>query len=105
MVLPRLTYKDKFSYVLSTNQRDDLKAKPAPDGYLDAIKNLDSDPEHSIILEDSNRGIQSAKASGAFVIGFKENLVPEYKQEGADACAENMSEVVKIVESLAVFSL
>lgn len=99
MVLPRLSYKDKFSYILSVNQRDDLQAKPAPDGYIDAMKHLGSDPKHSIILEDSNRGIASAKASGAYVIGFQENLVPGYKQEGADAYAKDMNEVIKIVES------
>lgn len=100
MVLPRLSYKDSFSYVLSTNQRDDLKAKPAPDGYVDAIKHLDSDPTHTIILEDSNRGIQSAKESGAYVIGFRKNLVPGYKQQGADAYADNIADVIDIIASL-----
>lgn len=100
MVLPRLPYKNKFSYILSVNEHDDLQAKPAPDGYLDAIKHLGSDPKHSIILEDSNRGIQSAKAAGAYVIGFKGNLVPGYEQKGADAYVDSMDDVEKIVESI-----
>lgn len=98
-LLPRLSFSDKLEQIISINDRTDLKPKPEPDGYLEALKNLEADPKLSIILEDSNSGVQAAKASGAYVIGFKGNLVDEYVQRGADAYADTMEDVIKLVET------
>lgn len=96
-LLQRLSFKDKFEQIISLSDNTDLKSKPEPDGYLEALKNLEADPKLSIILEDSNSGIQSAKASGAYVIGFKGNIVDGYVQKGADAYADTMYDVIKLV--------
>lgn len=102
MVLPFLSFKDKFEVIISLCDREDLQSKPYPDGYLEAMKKLNAKPEETIILEDSNTGIQSATASGAYVISFSGNLVPGYKQIKADVNAKNMIEVIKIVEEIIV---
>lgn len=86
-----------FDYILSLHERDDLRHKPAPDGYVEAMRYLQSSPENTIVLEDSNRGIQSAKESGAFTIGFRQNLSPDYHQTGADVYADTMDTVIEIV--------
>lgn len=99
-LLPKLSFGDKFDQIISLDDYPELKPKPAPDGYLEALKSLRIDPKRSIILEDSNRGIQSAKAAGAYVVGFKGNLGEDYRQEGADVYANTMAEVATIVESL-----
>lgn len=96
-LLPKLSFGDKLEQVISLNERTDLKPKPEPDGYLEAFKNLDADPKLSFILEDSNFGIRAAKASGAHVIAFRGNLVEGYVQEGADAYADSMAEVMSLV--------
>ena len=98
-LLSKLSFSDKFGHIISLNERTDLKPKPEPDGYLEALKNLEADPKLSIILEDSNSGIQAAKASGAYVIGFKGNLVDGYVQKGADVYADTMQDVIKLVEA------
>lgn len=98
-VLPRLQFADKLEVVISLNDTPGLKPKPAPDGYLEALKRLDANPKISIILEDSNLGIQAAKASGAYTIGYRGNLLPGYEQTGADAYADTMDDVIKLVES------
>jgi HAD superfamily hydrolase (TIGR01509 family) len=98
-LLPRLSFRNKFEQIISLNERPDLKPKPAPDGYLEAFRLLEADPLLSIILEDSNSGIQAAKASGAFVIGFSGNLVVGYIQQGADAYADTMDDVIKLVKA------
>lgn len=54
------------------------------------MENLGSQPSMTIILEDSNSGIASAKAFGAFTIAFTQNLVQGYKQIDIDAKAKNM---------------
>jgi HAD superfamily hydrolase (TIGR01509 family) len=99
-VLPRLAFREKLEHIISVNDRPDLKPKPAPDGYLEAIKELGAIPQTTIILEDSNTGIKAAKASGAYVIGFRKNLVDGYEQEGADVYANDVHEVVDMVKKL-----
>lgn len=100
IVISRLPFKDNISYVLSLYDRPDLPHKPSPDGYLEAFKELKSTPEATIVLEDSNAGIASAKAAGAFTIGLKQNLVNGYTQKGADVYAENLEDVVSLVTDI-----
>jgi HAD superfamily hydrolase (TIGR01509 family) len=96
-VLPRLSFKSKLDHIISVNDRPDLKPKPSPEAYLEAIRKLGAEPKTTIILEDSNTGIKAAKAAGAHVIGFRKNLVDGYEQEGADVYANDVLEVIKIV--------
>lgn len=98
-VLQRLSFADKFESIISLNNRLDLKPKPSPDAYIEVMKNLGSSPKSSIILEDSNSGIAAAKASGAFVIAFTQNLVKGYKQIDADSKADSMKEVIQIIKN------
>jgi len=97
-VLPKLPFREKLDAVVSIGNRSDLRPKPAPDGFLEAFRLLNADPKRSMILEDSNLGLQAAKASGAFTIAYRGNLSDGYKQEGADAYADTMEEVQKLVE-------
>ena len=96
-IIQRLPFKDEIGHVISLEDRADLAHKPAPDGYAEAIKELNSTPESTTILEDSNAGIASAKATGAYTIGLKQNLVEEYEQTGADVYAKDLTEVIEIV--------
>lgn len=99
-VLPKLPFAHKLEYIISINDRPDLKPKPYPDGYLEAIEKLGASPKTTIILEDSKSGIKAARASGAYTIGFSGNLVNGYTQTGADVYAKTMTEVIQIVNSL-----
>ncbi|HEX9722162.1 MAG TPA: HAD family phosphatase [Candidatus Paceibacterota bacterium] len=98
-LLSRLSFADKFAQIISLNERTDLNPKSEPDGYLEAFKNLEVDPKLSFILEDSNSGIQAAKASGAYVIAFRGNLIEGYVQKGADTYVDTMAEVIEIVNA------
>lgn len=99
-VTKRLGFESDIELIISLYDRDDLQHKPHPDGYLEAIETLGAFPESTVILEDSNSGIRSAKASGAFTIGLRQNLVEGYEQTGADKYADSLKDVVKIVDSL-----
>ena len=46
---------------------DVLKPKPDPEGYIKIIKHYNISPTDTVIFEDSNIGVQAAKASGAQV--------------------------------------
>lgn len=97
-VLPRLSFRDNITNIISLAEREDLNPKPSPDGYLEMMKLLDSTSSDTIILEDSNSGIKAAKDSKAFVISFSQNLIPGYKQiDIANEKANNTEEVIQIV--------
>lgn len=98
--LNRTHLKDYVEYILSLYDRKDLSHKPAPDGYLEAMRVLNASPRDTVILEDSNTGIESAKASGAYTIGFRQNLMSGYVQHNADAYANNLEDVVALLKKI-----
>jgi beta-phosphoglucomutase len=61
----------KFLDVLVTNE-DIENPKPAPDGYLLAMKKLGSNPANTVVVEDGMHGIQAAKAAGARVVEVRD---------------------------------
>jgi mannitol-1-/sugar-/sorbitol-6-/2-deoxyglucose-6-phosphatase len=97
-VTKRLSFENDIALIISLHERPDLPHKPAPDGYIEAMKSLEARPESTFILEDSNAGIQSAKASGAFTIGLQQNLAEGYEQQGADDYAPTVKEVVDLIK-------
>ncbi|MDO8514172.1 MAG: HAD family phosphatase [bacterium] len=101
-VLARLPFADQIEHIVSINDNPDLKSKPAPDGYLAAFKQLGANPRRSVVLEDSNPGIMSGKSAETYVIGFRGNLLPGYEQTGADAYADTMDDVCRLVEKFDV---
>ncbi|MEZ5722777.1 MAG: HAD family phosphatase [Paracoccaceae bacterium] len=50
------------------------RAKPAPDPYLEAMRQLGVTPEDSIAFEDSPAGLRAAAASGAYTFGIRSAL-------------------------------
>jgi HAD superfamily hydrolase (TIGR01509 family) len=55
-------------------------AKPAPDIYLRACRDLGVDPSEALALEDSASGVTAAKAAGLAVIG-----VPQFAETDVSA--------------------
>ncbi|MEK7570788.1 MAG: HAD family phosphatase [Patescibacteria group bacterium] len=98
LVVERLSFKEDLSLILSLFDRPDLLHKPAPDGYNEAIRTLQSNPQNTLVLEDSNAGIAAAKAAGAYTIGLKQNLVAGYVQKGADKYVDTIGGVIEIVK-------
>ena len=98
-VVERLPFKHDLELVISLYERDDLQHKPEPDGYLEAMRVLKASPDSTLILEDSNAGIAAAKASGAHTIGFRQNLIQDYQQQGADTYADTVQDVIAIIHS------
>lgn len=58
-----------MNYVISNE--DVQHPKPDPEGYLKAISYLKLKPNECMIVEDSEKGIQAAKKSGAYVFEVK----------------------------------
>ncbi len=56
---------------LVTNE-DVLKAKPDPEIYLTACRNLELLPEEVLVVEDNHHGIQAAREAGCVVLEVSE---------------------------------
>lgn len=54
------------------SNQDVLIGKPDPEIYLKAINQLELSPKECLIIEDNEKGIQAAKASGAWVMEVAE---------------------------------
>lgn len=100
MVLTKLNMQNMFDFCLSLNDEKHIKPKPYPDGYLTAMRNLNVIPQDTIILEDSNAGIASAKCSGAYTIAYREHLLSNFVQKEAEAYANNVYDVIRNVENI-----
>jgi HAD superfamily hydrolase (TIGR01509 family) len=73
-----------FDFILSLADSENLKQKPSPDGYQFAMKHFSVKPENTLVIEDSNRGIQAGKASGAITLASSEFIDPTYIQKEYD---------------------
>ncbi len=98
-VIRRLPFKDRISNVISLQDRPDLANKPAPDGYIESMRQLGVTPMGTIVLEDSNVGIAAARSAGSYTIGFKQNLTLNYDQQGATTYANDLAEVAEIARA------
>ncbi len=67
-VLNQAGLLNQFDTVVTVD--DVVNIKPDPEIYLRAAENLQVDPTNCVAVEDSDRGISSAKAAGMAVIGL-----------------------------------
>jgi beta-phosphoglucomutase len=58
-----------------------LKGKPAPDGYLEAARQLNVTPNECLVIENAPLGIKSAKAANMYCLGITNTLSKEYLKE------------------------
>lgn len=68
-VTRRLKVEHRFRFIATADMVP--HAKPAPDLYLFAVAKLGLSPAECLALEDSPRGIASAKAAGLTTIGIR----------------------------------
>lgn len=64
-ILSCFGHKDDFDLMIT--QEDITKMKPDPQGFLLAMTHYGVDAEHTLIFEDSEVGVQAARATGASV--------------------------------------
>lgn len=58
----------QLPYMRLVIANEDAEPKPSPAPYLLAMEKLGLQPEECLIVEDSEKGLQSARASGGFVL-------------------------------------
>ncbi|MCL4396540.1 MAG: HAD family phosphatase [Chloroflexi bacterium] len=73
------------------------RAKPAPDVYLQATRELDVAPAESVAIEDSASGITAAKAAGLTAIAVPNPYTVYQDLERADARADSLEQALDLV--------
>ena len=68
MILEKVNLLKKFDSIVDGN--DVSKAKPDPEVFLIAAKQLHTNPENCIVFEDAVAGIQAANTAGMVSIGI-----------------------------------
>lgn len=69
MMLEKTGILESFDLIL-TNQDVDTP-KPSPEGYIKTMEFFNCKPENTVIIEDSPKGIEAARASNAKVVIVK----------------------------------
>lgn len=91
------TFLGLFTVVVGA--REDLAAKPAPDGVLEAMKALQVSAEECLFVGDSEVDIETAKNAGLASVGvlwgFRDQTVLE--EAGADYLIASVDELSKLV--------
>ncbi len=92
--LGRFGVLDRFSRVVGRDHPEVTAGKPAPDLYLVAAAELGVDPRDVIAVEDSARGIASARAAGVgAVVAVPTRLTVHHDLSGADLVVTGLSEL------------
>ena len=75
-------FREMFDMILTSE--DFSESKPSPYCYLKAMRLFGAGPEDCVVFEDSLAGLQSARASGAFVTALTTNNPEEGVRYYAD---------------------
>lgn len=67
--------------------------KPAPDVFLLAARRLQIDPRHCLVVEDTEAGVQAAKAAGMRVVAIPCDATRHQTHECADLKIESLREL------------
>jgi HAD superfamily hydrolase (TIGR01509 family) len=86
-VLAASGLRDAFTLVVS--QDDVVRGKPDPQPYLLAAERLGVPPTELLVFEDTDVGVASARAAGAYVVGLTRTLGAE-RMSGADELIERI---------------
>ena len=97
---------DRFelaAYLQVVVSSDDVGArgKPAPDVYLHTAQQLALPPAVCVAIEDSAKGVQSAKAAGLRCVGFRNGFNAKQDLSAADLVVEGFEEcTLELLQSL-----
>jgi HAD superfamily hydrolase (TIGR01509 family) len=70
---------------VTVSSEEVARGKPAPDVYLEAARRLEASPDRSAAVEDSEKGILSAKAAGMRVLAIPNTHFPPAEEALAQA--------------------
>lgn len=94
----RTGFTKYFERVFSAGDYE--RQKPYPDSYLTALKELKLQPHEVIVIEDSPRGVEAAKAAGLKVIAVKQGFAKNFNHSKADYVVDNLKLIPPLIYSM-----
>ena len=82
-----------FDFVITSD--DFTKSKPNPEPYLIGIANTGYDASECVVIEDSERGISSAKKAKLFCIAIPNDMTADGDFSQADIVLNNLHDIIK----------
>jgi HAD superfamily hydrolase (TIGR01509 family) len=82
---------DYFEFALTSGDYD--RHKPHPEPYLSAAKRLGVAPEKCVVVEDTERGLQSATRAGMRCLVIPNRLTRGFAFESAHAVLDSVNDV------------
>jgi HAD superfamily hydrolase (TIGR01509 family) len=76
-----------------TADHDEVRAKPAPTLYLEALEVLGVEPGEAVAFEDSPNGVRAAKAAGIYVVGVPNNVTRSFGLDEADVVVDSLADL------------
>jgi HAD superfamily hydrolase (TIGR01509 family) len=86
-----------FEFVVTLE--DCPRTKPAPDPYLSALERFKADPSEAIAIEDSSRGLRSARAAGLDCVIIKNAFTGSQDFSGAFSILSSVRELPSLLGS------
>lgn len=83
-----------FKTVLSGE--DVPERKPHPEIYRRVVRELNVKPDHTLAIEDSPAGVQSAKAAGLICLALKSRFIDPEKLNAADLLIDSIFDAVEL---------
>jgi HAD superfamily hydrolase (TIGR01509 family) len=84
-----------FRFVLTVEDYE--RAKPHPDPYLAGLEHFGARPEHSVAIEDSARGLRSAREAGLDCLVVKNEFTASQDFAGAWRVVDSIREVPEVL--------
>jgi len=90
-VVDRLGLREHFDVIIAGDEVP--RWKPAPDIYLRALSRLDVHPKECAALEDSQSGIEAAKAAGLWCIAVPNQFTRHQDLSKADRIVSSLEDI------------
>jgi len=89
-------------FVAVVGRTPELRMKPYPDQLLACFKMLGVDPRKGVVVGDSVRDVEAAKAAGAYAIAVPAHFTKheDLEKAGADRILDSLEELPAVLSSL-----
>ena len=92
--LDRFDLADRFTTLVGRDHPEVERGKPAPDLYRAAVAELGVDPASAVAVEDTARGIESARAAGlGAVVAVPSRLTAYHDLSKADVVVDSLTDL------------
>jgi HAD superfamily hydrolase (TIGR01509 family) len=89
----RLGIFDHFDTIICSDDVGAGRAKPNPDLYLLALKQLQVQKNEAIVFEDSPNGVKAANRAGIFVVAVPNPITAKLNIENANLILKSLSDL------------